>query len=151
MKKIDTRNKVFTEISINATPKQVWHVLTDWNKLKEWSTSFIGVVDGKMALGEVSTALFINPMNKKEQKFTHTITEFEEEKIFGWSGPVGFGAKDHHIYSLESTPNGNTIFRQEDGFHGGMAFIINPIMKRKLTKAYDEFNQQLKYRVESSL
>jgi uncharacterized protein YndB with AHSA1/START domain len=37
----DEKNHVFTEIEINATPEQVWSVLTDWKNLKEWSSSFI--------------------------------------------------------------------------------------------------------------
>ena len=33
-------NNVFTQIEINATPVQVWNVLTDWNNLKEWLRIF---------------------------------------------------------------------------------------------------------------
>ena len=39
MTKIDKR-EVFTQIEIEATREQVWSVLTDFEKMPEWSSSF---------------------------------------------------------------------------------------------------------------
>ena len=42
MKKIDKR-EIFTQIEIEATREQVWSVLTDFEKMPEWSSSFQGI------------------------------------------------------------------------------------------------------------
>ena len=57
----ELESHVFTEIEIDATADQVWAVLTDFEKLPEWSSSFQGV-NKPMALGEMSTAFFKNPI-----------------------------------------------------------------------------------------
>ena len=36
----ELESHVFTEIEIDATADQVWAVLTDFEKLPEWSSSF---------------------------------------------------------------------------------------------------------------
>ena len=46
----ELESHVFTEIEIDATADQVWAVLTDFEKLPEWSSSFQGV-NKHMALG----------------------------------------------------------------------------------------------------
>ena len=51
----ELESHVFTEIEIDATADQVWAVLTDFEKLPGWSSSFQGV-NKPMALGEVSKA-----------------------------------------------------------------------------------------------
>ncbi len=114
---IDDTNTVFIETEIKATCEQVWSVLTDWKKIPEWSSSLQGIYPTELKKGEISTAYFKNPMTGKNIGFEHKITEYVEGKQFGWSGNVVGSIKDHHIYTLENTKNGITIFRQEDGFH----------------------------------
>ena len=57
----ELKSHVFTEIEIDATADQVGAVLTYFEKLPEWSSSFLGV-NKSMALGEVSIAYFKNPV-----------------------------------------------------------------------------------------
>jgi len=147
----DKTNTEFTEIEINATTEQVWSVLTDWDKLKEWSSSFVGISTDGLIKGERSISYFKNPLTGKNLEFEHEITEFEEGVKFGWSGKVVGKVKDHHIYNLEKTSQGTTIFRQEDGFHSenSLSSIMNFLMKHNITSSYKKFNKELKVRVES--
>ena len=41
----ELESHVFTEIEIDATADQVWAVLTDFEKLPEWSSSFKGLTN----------------------------------------------------------------------------------------------------------
>ena len=148
----DKTNNVFTEIEINATPQQVWAVLTDWEKLPEWSSSLQGISTDGLKKGDISKAFFKNPITGGNIEFEHEITDYEEGVKFGWSGNVVGNVKDHHIYSLEGTDSGTTIFRQEDGFHSehsSHSRFMNFISKHGIASMYKQFNKELKARVES--
>ena len=146
---IDNTNNVYTEIEINAIPKQVWIVLTDWKRYPEWCSSMQGITTDGLVLGETSTSLFKNPLTGHIMKFEHVITNYEEGVKFGWSGRVMAGAKDHHIMSIEETEKGTTIFQQEDGFHGVVGGFLNFLAKHQMESVYRDFNKELKARVES--
>lgn len=145
----DRNNTVFTEITINASPAQVWSVLTDWEKLKDWSSSFIGISTDRMVKGEVFISYFKNPLTGKVIELEHVCTDYEEGKKFGWSGNLIGAFHDHHIYSVTPTANGTTIFRQEDGLHGSCAHHMNFFARKHMKAMYETFNQELKDRVES--
>lgn len=148
---IDKKNNVFTEIEIDATPEQVWSVLTDWNKLPEWSSSFQGISTDGLTKGERSISYFKKPITGSNIEFEHEITDYEEGVKFGWSGKVAGNVKDHHIYSVEGTKDGKTIFRQEDGFHSvhqSHSSFMNFVSKHGIKAAYVQFNKELKQRVE---
>ncbi len=146
----DVKNIIFTEIEINASTEQVWSVLTDWDKLKEWSSSFVGISPNYLEKGMSSIAYFKNPITGKVMEVKHDIVHYEEGEKFGWSGKIIGKVKDHHIYSLEKTKKGTTIFRQEDGFHSKniQSSIMNFLLKHNLTASYKKFNKELKARVE---
>lgn len=148
----DKTNNVFTEIEINATPKQVWSVLTDWKKLPEWSSSLQGISTDELKKGDISKAYFKNPITGKNIEFEHEITDYEEGVKFGWSGKVVGSVKDHHVYSLKAGENGTTLFCQEDGFHSehsSHSKFMNFISKHGINSAYKTFNQELKVRAEA--
>lgn len=145
----DHKNHVFTEIEIYASPSQVWSVLTDWNKLKEWSSSFIGISVDQMILGEEFISYFKNPIGHKPIELKHVCTDYEEGKKFGWSGSIIGKVHDHHVYSLEPTDRGTTLFKQEDGLHGKHSKFMNWLSEHKMIPMYKKFNQELKERVES--
>jgi hypothetical protein len=142
-------NTVFTEIEINATPEQVWSVFTDWEKLKEWSSTFIGISVSKPVKGEIFVSYFKNPLTGGTIELEHRCTDYVDGVKFGWSGDVIGKTKDYHVYSLVSTPSGTTIFKQEDGLHGPHSKFFNFLAKHKMTAMYKKFNEELKIRVGS--
>jgi uncharacterized protein YndB with AHSA1/START domain len=145
----DEKNNVFTEIQINASTEEVWSVLTDWNKLKDWSSSFIGISTSKLIKGEKFISYFKNPLTGGTMELEHICLDYEEGRKFGWSGDIVGKTQDHHIYSLESTKYGTTIFKQEDGLHGPHSRLLNFLAEHHMTSMYKKFNQELKERVES--
>ena len=144
------RNSVFTEIEINAKPEEVWSVLTDWKKLREWSSSFVGISVDKLVKGETFHVYFQNPLNGELLEFKRICTEYEEWKTFAWSGellPNGF--TDNHIFTVEPTENGTTLFKQEDGIHGKHSKLANLLSRKHMKSMYERFDRELKDRVES--
>lgn len=143
------KNRVFTEIEINATPEQVWSVFSNWQGLKEWSSSFIGISVSKPVKGEQFISYFRNPLTGGVIELHHICTDYEEGVKLGWSGDLIGKTKDHHVYSLEPTANGTTIFRQEDGLHGPHSKFLNFLAEHKMTALYNRFNKELKKQVET--
>jgi hypothetical protein len=145
----DITNSVFTEIEIKARPEEVWSVLTDWKKLNEWSSSFVGISVDKMVIGERFMVYFKNPLNGEIIEFERMCTAYEERKKFSWSGEFISGVTDNHIHILEPTENGTTLFKQEDGIHGKHSKLLNLLGKKHMKSMYEKFDRQLKKRVES--
>lgn len=145
----DKKNHVFTSIEINASPAEVWSVLTDWDQLKVWSSSFIGISTEKMTKGEKFISYFRNPLTGGVMELEHVCSDYEEGSMFGWSGDIIAKAQDHHIYSVEPTQNGTTLFKQEDGLHGPHSRLLNFLAEHQMIAMYKKFNQELKERVEA--
>ena len=127
-------------------------MLTNWKKLPEGSSALQGILTETMKKGGVSKAYFKNPITGKNLEFEQEITDYEEGLKFGWSGKVVSDMNDHHIYSVEGTERGMTIFRQEDFMHsvqGSHSRKMNFITKHGLAAAYKSFNKGLKARIES--
>ena len=137
---------VHAEIEINTPREKVWEVLTDFEKMSEWSSSFQRL-EGEFKEGGKATSYYKGPMG--EMSFDHTIIEFKEGESFGWSDPVMLGMKDHHTFRLESLPNGNTRFIQTDGVQGGVSWLMGKMLEKNMAKGYETFNQELRERVES--
>ena len=105
------KNTVFTEIEINATPEEVWNVLTDWEKLNEWSTSFVGISVDELTKGKRFKVYFKNPLNGDVLEFERVCTVYEAGEKFGWSGELtSHGFTDNHIFTLEPTESGDLPF-----------------------------------------
>lgn len=140
--------KVSTQIEIFATPDQVWSVLTDWEKLKEWSSTFIGISTDQMTKDVFFISYFKNPMGGKPIELSHVCTDFEEGKKFGWSGKIVGQIKDHHTYAVEPLAQGTTLFKQEDGLQGPYSKLAHFFARPIMLALYRKFNKELKERVE---
>lgn len=142
-------NSVFTEIAINATPEQVWSVLTDWKRLHEWSSSFIGISVDEMTVGGLFMVYFKHPLTGGRVEFERVCTAYEEGYMFSWTGELIAGHTDNHIHRLETAADGTTVFKNEDGIHGKHGRFANLLSSKHMQSMYEKFNRQLKERVES--
>lgn len=144
------KNSVYTEIEINATREQVWSVLTDFEKLIEWSTSFKNLeVEGEFKTGAKAVSTYFGLHKKHDMKFDHQLIEVVDGFSFGWGDPLGISdLSDHHIFRLEELPNGNTKFIQTDSLEGHSR-LLKYLMVNNMDKQYKAFNKQLKERVET--
>lgn len=139
--------RVHSDIVIDAPPEEVWSVLTDWDRLKEWSPT-LQALRGEIRDGGAVSAeyVFMGSVATPD----HTLL-YEEGSMFGWSDPMLPGVKDRHIYRVEALPDGRTRFVQTDEVRGGvLSFLFGWIVIREMRKTYPLFNQALKERVETS-
>lgn len=140
---------IHTEVFIDAAPEKVWAVLTDFERLSEWSNNLIGLEGDFREGGQITIKIKVGMVR---QTLQHEVKFFEEGRSFGWSDPFMPGITDRHIYQVNPTDDGKTLFVQSDevkGPHGHLGYHIGHQLASGMMQTYVEFNRRLKARVES--
>ena len=132
-------------IRIDARPEEVWKALTNFENLKNWSSSFQGLTGNFDKNGEVEIS-FKTPFGQSTMQ--KKLFQFEEGKSFGWTGVFMLGMSDYHIHTLTETSDGRTEFTQTDGLQGGASFLLGKLFEKQMQKGYEVFNQELKTFIE---
>ncbi len=144
-------SEIYTAIEINASAETVWKILTDLEKYKEWNP-FVRESYGEAKLG---CRLTCRPevIEGKLQTFHPVVTKVEKERVFAWTGHVGFPwiAEGEHIFEI--IPYGDNwvhhIHRQE--YRG----ILSPLMgagmiSNKTRLGFIRMNEALKKKAEEA-
>lgn len=148
----ENHHKVYTDIVINASVQEVWAVLTDWQKMPNWSTSFQGL-SGDVSNGGQVVASFLN--QGETIQIPHTLI-YEEGVKFGWSESTGTpdmqpfgGFVDKHIFEVQAISDCQTRFIHSDEYVGeGNAVMNSEALANMMVTIYPLFNQELKAEVE---
>ena len=141
-----TTYSVYSDIVINASAAEIWSVLTEWDSVGNWSSSFLGLTgdirDGGSVIAryKVGTDTF---------NFPHTL-HYVEGVEFGWSDPIAFapGITDNHLFKLEPISSCQTKFIQTDEFTGYDSTFTLPNLSAQSEAGYNQFNSELKAEVE---
>ncbi len=140
---------IHTETTINAPAEKVWAVLTDFDKLEEWCSSFIKF-EGEFRKDGPAKVTFKLGVGNLTQVFDHPLIHFEEGRMFGWSAPLPYmHMHDNHKYIVEPLGDNKTQFTQTDQLIGSGARWIGGMMSKQMMQQYVVFNRELKARVES--
>jgi hypothetical protein len=138
---------IFTDIEINASPEQVWEVLTDTGSYKDWA-AFMVDLKGKIADGNTITASFqLNPQKPKLNTIDHKIHVTEGEAFF-WAEKGPMGICDNHHFRVEPAEDGTTRFVQHDEIMKGMTWALGGMLSKMYLKGYQAFNASLKAEAE---
>src|SRR6056297_3432069 len=143
---MEKKTRVRASVIIDASPQKVWEVLTDFDNLKRWSSSFQGLSGDFKKNGAIEVT-FKSPFGQSKMK--KKLFQFEERKSFGWTGVFMLGMSDYHTHTLKPTTNGKTEFIQTDGLSGGASFLLGRMLEKQMQKGYEVFNKELKTFVES--
>lgn len=138
----DGHYSVYTEIVINAPIEKVWKIVSDFDNLKNWSTSLIGISGDRTNGGKVKT--FFNLMEQIWE--TDHVFIYEENSHFGWSdGLTGDFSKmkDNHLFKVESISENQTRFIQTDEFTGTDSPLHGLTLARIGFDSYPQFNREL--------
>lgn len=138
--------KLHTEIIIDATPEQVWTVLTDTKSYEDWG-EFIRKVDGTIC-DKCSLYFFLDLGGPELAKIPHTIF-VKKGKYFGWQQPFGGGIVDNHRFIIKRYGKNKTKFIQSDYVKGSESNWEYALQVFELEKSkYPVFNRSLKKEVE---
>lgn len=138
-----------TEIQINAKPQQIWEILTDLDKYREWNP-FIKSIKGEIIEGKKLEVL-ISPPNTKEMTFKPTVLSAKTNSEFRWLGHFLFpGIFDgEHIFTIEGNENGSLLVQKEI-FKGLLVPIVWSNMKKNTKTGFELMNKALKQRAEEA-
>ncbi len=132
-----------TSNTINATPEQIWEVLTDARGMTDWDS---GVeIEGTIAPGQkLKLHIEANP----GRAFSLKVVEFDPGRRMVWKGGMPLGLfTGERTYTL--TPAGDaTAFHMREEYSGPMLGMIWKSMP-DLQPSFDRFASGLKSRVET--
>jgi hypothetical protein len=129
-----------TAADIDASPTEVWAVLTDLESYPEWNPTLEGLegeltVGGRLAYGDQ----------------TAVVTEIRENSSLRWetrTGVVGVLDGDRS-FSLVELDDGSTRFSQREDFRGIAVPFTGATLGEDTAPAFHEMNAALRERVES--
>jgi hypothetical protein len=137
-----------SHIDINATPDQVWAVLTDFAAFAEWNP-FLTAITGAPGPGQ-RLAVRFQPPNARGMTLKPTVTAYEPNRRLTWLGhfllPRVFDGA--HEFTLAANGRGGTAFTQRETFRGALVPFFGGTLARTL-EGFEQMNQALKQRAES--
>jgi hypothetical protein len=136
-----------TEIIINASAEQVWHVLTDFAAYHQWNP-FIVSSSGKALEGTRLT----NQMKQgdKTMTFTPKLIRVEENHRLEWLGHLWIpGLFDgHHIFIIEELGPQQVKLTQKEKFSGLLRGLVMRQIAETTQAGFIAMNRALKERAE---
>lgn len=143
------RHSLHTEIEIDATPEEVWAVLTDLDRYPDWNP-FITSASGVVAVGE-RLENHIEPPGGRAATFKPTVTEVEECRVFEWLGRLVLPGLFDGRHRFESHPidGGRTRLVHTEEFRG---LLVRPLLRSfagPTQAGFEAMNVALKDRVEA--
>ncbi len=125
------------QIFIQASPGQVWSVLTDINRWVHWHKKITRAQVGEKPAPGAKFQWTIN--GTKIKSVLHTV---EPQRAFGWSGTT-FGGSAIHNWYLESQ-HGGTLVKVEESMQGWLIALFKNKMNKDLAKDMHFWLEQLK-------
>lgn len=128
-----------TEIAINATPKKIWEILTNFNTYPSWNP-LVKSLTGDVAVGNIIK------VQLDTMTFKPKVLVYDKDKEFEWMGHLIFkGLFDgQHRFFLQDNGDGTTQFIHSENFKG----LLVPLMKKKLNTevraGFERMNEALK-------
>jgi hypothetical protein len=138
-----------TFVDIDATPEQVWHVLTDLPAYPEWNP-FITSAEGTVAPGR-RLSMSIQPVNARPVTLRPTVLEVTPGRRLRWRGRLGIPGLFHteHIFTITVQDGGGVRLWQEEWFRGLLAPLMTGSLNRHTLPAFNAMNAALKDRIEA--
>ncbi len=137
------RKSVHTEVTIVATPSEVWSVLTNVSTIKEWNKVLIPI-EGELNVGNSIKYEFYQDEGGKASVIDAEVIAIAPDQLLNQQGGMNFILTFDHKYILEPSPTGTKV-RIEEYYRGIMVPFWNP---SPVESAYHRLLISLKQRVE---
>ena len=129
---------------IDASPAEVWALLTDVGGWRDWNSG-VDRVEGRVALGEQLT---IYATMIRNRPFSVTVTELRPQEAMRWRGGLPFGtAVIERTYSLDAQDDGGTVLTVREDHTGPLAALLGRTTP-DLNPSFRQFCAGLKARAE---
>jgi hypothetical protein len=130
--------------AIDASPDEVWAVLTDGARYSDWDSG-VDKVEGSIAPGsKIKVFSQVSP----GRAFPVTVSEFEPGRMMRWTGGMPLGLfRGVRTYSLTPQEGGGTRFTMREEYTGPLLPLIWRSMP-DLGPSFAQFANGLKSRAE---
>lgn len=135
--------KIETEISILASPDQVWAVLADFGRYPEWNP-FLRSIQGEQRVG-ATLEVRIQPPGGSGMTFRPEVLRFDAEKEFRWKGKLFVkGVFDgEHYFILQKKGEKETLMVHGEIFSGFLVGMLSGMLS-KTAAGFQLMNEALK-------
>lgn len=136
--------EIKTHIRINASPENVWAVLTDFSAYPEWNP-FVKSLTGEVAVGK-RIKIVLPGMT-----FTPKVLAINPNQEFRWLGNLFFpGLFDgEHRFLLVDNGDGSTTLHHTEKFGGILVGLFSKMLDTETIQHFEAMNRALKARVEA--
>lgn len=137
-----------TNITLSATPQQVWAVLMDFEKYPEWNP-FIKI-EGRPVVGsQLRNTMMLE--GRSPQVFKPKVLVVKEAGEFRWLGKLFVSGlfDGEHYFRLEPIDENTTRLVHGENFRG---ILVGPLLRmigEDTRASFERMNMALKQRVES--
>ncbi len=141
--------KIETQIEINASAKEVWDCLLDFERYPEWNP-LIRFIVGEAKIG-TKLHVRITPPGLVDSKYILDILAVVPQKEFRWLGHFILpGLMDgSHAFIIEPLSVNTTRLIQNENFNGFLVPVMSQFLKRNMRQGFEQVNLALKKRVEA--
>lgn len=136
---------IATEISIEATPEEVWAILVDIEAWQQWNPT-INASSGDAAVNaELSITMIGQEAGQDGPQYAPIITRLDEPRLFHWRAQMlaGFIFSNEKLIELEANETG-TLMRHRETFRGMMAALMRGQMELGVPPILNALNVSLK-------
>jgi hypothetical protein len=143
-------SRLHTEIEIEATPRRVWEILTDFAAYPTWNP-FIPSISGSGTVGS-RLDVQLQPPGGRAMRMRPTVLAATPSQELRWLGKLGVpGLFDgEHRFRIEPLATGRVRFVQEERFTGLLSPLIMRFIAGATRQGFEAMNQALKARAEQS-
>lgn len=144
-----SRYELRTDIEIDAAPRRVWEVLTDFASYPEWNP-FIRIVRGIPEVGE-RLEIGIQPTGARGMTFRPRVLVAEAGRELRWRGRLLLPGVFDGVHRFVIKPLGATkvLFQHSEEFSGILVPLFRANLDRDTRRGFEEMNLALKQRAET--
>lgn len=136
-----------THETIDASPEQVWKVLSDLEGVEKWNPVIVSV-EGRAVVGENIAFQMVLPGGAKSSH-KPKIIEATPHRALRWEGTVGAAWLARAVHEFHLRPSGEgTVLTHKETFTGLLVPLVKGTLKRT-EEGFGEMNRALKARVEA--
>jgi hypothetical protein len=139
-----------SEIEIDASAEQLWHVLTNLAAYPQWNP-FIRNASGDIRIG-ASIEVRMQPSGARGITFRPKVLNVEPNRELRWIGRLWIpGLFDgEHIFTIEPIAPNRVRFTQRENFTGLLVPFLSRNLDKDTKRGFDEMNQALKSQAEKT-
>jgi hypothetical protein len=139
-----------SEIEIDASAEQLWHVLTNLAAYPQWNP-FIRNASGDIRIG-ASIEVRMQPSGARGITFRPKVLNVEPNRELRWIGRLWIpGLFDgEHIFTIEPIAPNRVRFTQRESFTGLLVPFLSRNLDKDTKRGFDEMNQALKSQAEKT-